>query len=50
MTVKERMLAIRLCESVRRQPVYACSIGITVEQQGSRSISQQNCKKKGGTK
>ena len=33
MTTKQRILAIRLLESIRRQPEYARRIGVVVEEQ-----------------
>lgn len=43
MTVKERILAIRLCESILRQPYYAYCIGVSrSEDCKERSRDQEN--------
>ena len=40
MTVKERILAIRLSESIRRQLDYADHIGVEVEEIKERQVNQ----------
>ena len=42
MTVKERILAFRLSESIRRQPDYADHIGVLVETHKERNGNQAN--------
>ena len=42
MTVKERILAIRLSESIRRQHDYANHIGVSVEKHKERNVNQAN--------
>ncbi len=40
MNVKERILAIRLSESIRRQPEYANLIGVTVEHHKEGQVTE----------
>lgn len=42
MTVKERILAIRLSESIHRQPDYADHIGVSIVEHKDRNINCAN--------
>ena len=48
MTVKERIIAIRLADKMRRNPEYANQIGLKIEKSRNNSIETQDVKKQTG--